>query len=115
MSSSITVLHVIFPCSGEGAFHAMMIGFGWAKHPMIRRIHLLDKSVPMTLMYGAKSWVKNLAVEIAMEKRTESYVRDYVRNHFNLSIDKFLPILIFKFNIFHWFSMQICLVNKKMH
>ncbi|CAL4104370.1 unnamed protein product, partial [Meganyctiphanes norvegica] len=43
--------------SGETAFHNLMSGFGWAKHPMINRIDALRKGVPITLIYGSRSWV----------------------------------------------------------
>ncbi|CAL4211588.1 unnamed protein product [Meganyctiphanes norvegica] len=43
--------------SGETAFHNLMAGFGWAKHPMINRIDALRKGVPITLIYGSRSWV----------------------------------------------------------
>lgn len=61
--------------SGESAFHAMMSGYGWAKNPMVRRIHKLHDDVPITLVYGARSWVDNSAGEIIKDKRIGSYVK----------------------------------------
>ncbi|XP_034237115.1 (Lyso)-N-acylphosphatidylethanolamine lipase isoform X3 [Thrips palmi] len=69
----------IFQCNaqtptGESAFHAMMVGFGWAKHPMVHRIHELRADVPMTLVYGSRSWVDNTNSHIIKEKRPNSFV-----------------------------------------
>ncbi|XP_064467116.1 1-acylglycerol-3-phosphate O-acyltransferase ABHD5-like isoform X2 [Ornithodoros turicata] len=43
--------------SGEAAFKAMSTQFGWAKHPMVNRILDLHKGVPMTFIYGSRSWI----------------------------------------------------------
>lgn len=69
-------LHVVTFCiiRGESAFHAMMSGFGWAKNPMINRIHQLRSDIPMTLMYGSRSWVDNSKSSIIKEHRPNSFV-----------------------------------------
>ncbi|XP_032520043.2 LOW QUALITY PROTEIN: 1-acylglycerol-3-phosphate O-acyltransferase ABHD5 [Danaus plexippus] len=51
--------------SGESAFHALMNGFGWAKHPMSRRAGQLSPSLGVTVLYGARSWVQTGAGQIA--------------------------------------------------
>ncbi|KAF2359184.1 Alpha/beta hydrolase fold-1 [Trinorchestia longiramus] len=43
--------------SGETAFHSLMSGFGWAKHPMVHRLDSLQQEVPITLVYGSRSWI----------------------------------------------------------
>ncbi|CAG0923944.1 unnamed protein product [Notodromas monacha] len=58
--------------SGEGAFHAMSMQFGWAKDPMLARMDLLDPSVPITLIYGAGSWISSEPGARIKEKRGES-------------------------------------------
>ncbi|XP_072396698.1 (Lyso)-N-acylphosphatidylethanolamine lipase-like isoform X1 [Diabrotica undecimpunctata] len=58
--------------SGEGAYHAMMADFGWAKNPMVRRIDKLRQDLPITLLYGSRSWVDHSAGEILKEKRVNS-------------------------------------------
>ncbi|KAI1888779.1 hypothetical protein AGOR_G00172230 [Albula goreensis] len=35
----------------------MSESLGWAKRPMLQRVHLLPPSLPVTLLYGARSWV----------------------------------------------------------
>lgn len=60
--------------TGEAAFHAMSASFGWAKHPMLNRIHTLRKDVPLTLLYGSRSWVDNTSGEFIREKRPNSVV-----------------------------------------
>ncbi|XP_044740150.1 (Lyso)-N-acylphosphatidylethanolamine lipase isoform X2 [Chrysoperla carnea] len=73
------ITQYIYQCNsqsptGESAFHAMMSGFGWAKHPMVKRIDKLREDIPITLIYGARSWVDNSAGEIIKSKRINSYV-----------------------------------------
>ena len=67
-----TFLRSIF--RGESAFHAMMQGFGWAKNPIVKRIDQLDSKIPITLLYGSRSWVDNSAGERIKQVRSSSYV-----------------------------------------
>lgn len=60
--------------TGEAAFHAMSASLGWAKHPMVNRIHTLQNDVPITLLYGSRSWVDNASGELLREKRPDSLV-----------------------------------------
>lgn len=60
--------------SGESAFRAMMVGFGWAKDPMLNRIDKLHKDIPITILYGSRSWVDNAPGDVIREKRNNSYV-----------------------------------------
>lgn len=59
---------------GESAFHAMMQGFGWAKNPIVRRMDKLSDGIPITLLYGSRSWVDNTAGETIKQNRSSSYV-----------------------------------------
>lgn len=65
--------------SGEGAFHAMMASFGWAKFPMIHRISALDPGVPMTFIYGARSWIDRHPGQQIQQTRKDGYVDVQVR------------------------------------
>jgi len=60
--------------SGESAFHAMMASFGWAKFPMIHRIPALRNDVPITFIYGARSWIDRKPGEFIQELRKDSFV-----------------------------------------
>ncbi|XP_053694199.1 (Lyso)-N-acylphosphatidylethanolamine lipase [Sabethes cyaneus] len=61
--------------SGESAFHTMMDKIGWAKNPMITRIQNLKPSVPITFVYGSKSWVDNSPGETIKQLREQGYVK----------------------------------------
>ncbi|KAA0718586.1 Protein ABHD4 [Triplophysa tibetana] len=57
-----TMTQYIYHCnaqspSGEVGFKAMCESFGWAKRPMVQRVNLLPASMPVTMLYGALSWV----------------------------------------------------------
>ncbi|XP_076248079.1 pummelig isoform X2 [Calliopsis andreniformis] len=60
--------------SGESAFHAMMQGFGWAKNPIVRRIDKMNPEIPITLLYGSRSWVDNSSWETLKQARSSSYI-----------------------------------------
>ncbi|XP_012228549.1 (Lyso)-N-acylphosphatidylethanolamine lipase [Linepithema humile] len=60
--------------SGESAFHSMMHGFGWAKNPMVKRMDNLREDIPITLLYGSRSWIDNSAGEMIKQYRSSSYV-----------------------------------------
>lgn len=64
--------------SGEAAFHQMREYYAYAKNPMIRRFQTLRKDVPITVLYGEKSWIRKIPDEIFKEKRPESYVKIHV-------------------------------------
>lgn len=65
--------------SGESAFCAMMQGFGWAKNPIVKRMNKLSNDIPITLLYGSRSWVDNTTGETIKEARPSSYVNVQVR------------------------------------
>ncbi|XP_059059033.1 (Lyso)-N-acylphosphatidylethanolamine lipase isoform X2 [Achroia grisella] len=55
--------------SGESAFHTLMQGFGWAKNPMVKRFDKLDPNLPITVLYGSRSWVDNSTGQLLSEYR----------------------------------------------
>ena len=57
---SILHLLIYFPLSfysGETAFRSLSIPYGWAKYPMIHRVKEINASIPMTILYGSRSWM----------------------------------------------------------
>ncbi|KAG5678627.1 hypothetical protein PVAND_008283 [Polypedilum vanderplanki] len=60
--------------SGEHAFKRLLFGGPWARHPMGERMREnFPKDLPVTFLYGAKSWMDNRYGEIIKESRPNSY------------------------------------------
>ncbi|XP_014380862.1 protein ABHD4 [Alligator sinensis] len=75
-----TISEYIYHCnaqtpSGEAGFKAMTQALGWARRPMLERIHLLPTALPITLIYGAESWIDTSTGRRVKELRPGSYVR----------------------------------------
>lgn len=64
--------------TGESAFHAMMSGFGWAKNPMLNRIHELRSDKHITLLYGSRSWIDKSSWDLVKQARPQSVVNTQV-------------------------------------
>ncbi|XP_011177916.2 (Lyso)-N-acylphosphatidylethanolamine lipase isoform X2 [Zeugodacus cucurbitae] len=60
--------------SGESAFHTMMASFGWAKYPMIHRIKNVRDDIPITFIYGSRSWIDSSSGEKIKAQRVRSKV-----------------------------------------
>lgn len=78
-----TMTDYIYHCnaqtpSGEIAFRAMSESFGWAKRPMLPRMPLLSQDTPMTVLYGALSWVDSSTGERIKTLRPGSYVKNII-------------------------------------
>ncbi|KAI5753134.1 hypothetical protein M8J77_023812 [Diaphorina citri] len=74
-SSAIT--EYIFQCnvqapSGESAFHTLTEGLGYAKRPMLHRVDQLAAHVPVTVIYGSRSWVDNSSGDKIKEARSQN-------------------------------------------
>ncbi|KAL4635357.1 protein ABHD4-like isoform X1 [Arapaima gigas] len=75
-----TITQYIYHCnaqnpSGEVGFKAMSESLGWAKSPMLQRVHLLSPSLPVTLLYGTQSWMDNSTGYKVAHLRTQCYTR----------------------------------------
>jgi len=62
------------PPSGEAAFKTLAAPYGFAKDPVIRKINNLDEEVPITFIYGAKSWISSESGQEIKKLRPNSYV-----------------------------------------
>ncbi|KRY36840.1 abhydrolase domain-containing protein 4 [Trichinella spiralis] len=43
--------------NGESAFRSISVPFGWAKRPMVKRLPLMSRNIPITFIHGSRSWV----------------------------------------------------------
>lgn len=76
----LTTSSVSFPCpSGEVGFRAMSESLGWAKRPMLERVHLLPPSMPLTMLYGEWSWVDHSSGDLVAQIRNQAHTRVTVR------------------------------------
>ncbi|XP_054277772.1 1-acylglycerol-3-phosphate O-acyltransferase ABHD5-like isoform X2 [Macrosteles quadrilineatus] len=71
------VSQYIFQCnaqrpSGESAFHALNSGLGWAKNPLVNRIEQFSDNLPITIMYGSRSWMDSRAGTMIMKERSST-------------------------------------------
>ncbi|XP_029958162.1 1-acylglycerol-3-phosphate O-acyltransferase ABHD5-like [Salarias fasciatus] len=73
VSEYIYHLNVQTP-SGEAAFKSMRGEYGWAKRPMLQRIHRLRPDVPLTVVYGSRSSIDCDAGGALKELRPYSHV-----------------------------------------
>ncbi len=60
--------------SGETGFKNMTMHFGWAVHPMVRRICDVPEDVPITFVYGSRSWIDSGVSYEIKYLRNNSYV-----------------------------------------
>ncbi|XP_066578973.1 (Lyso)-N-acylphosphatidylethanolamine lipase isoform X2 [Amia ocellicauda] len=73
-----TMTEYIYHCnaqspSGEVGFRALSQSLGWAKRPMLPRVPLLSPTLPVSLIYGAQSWVDSQTGDRVRELRPQSY------------------------------------------
>lgn len=74
--------HVIFSCdnfslplsSGETGFFYLQIPIAWSRRPMLERLDALSPQVPISLMYGTRSWFDNSTGRKVFTSRPDSYV-----------------------------------------
>jgi len=56
------------------AFGSMTKHYGWAKRPMLHRFGAIDPHVPVTFIYGSKSWIDSAPAYELQARRADSYV-----------------------------------------
>ncbi|XP_029930126.1 (Lyso)-N-acylphosphatidylethanolamine lipase [Myripristis murdjan] len=75
-----TMTQYIYHCnaqnpSGEVGFRAMSESLGWAKRPMLQRVDQLPRSMPLTMLYGARSWVDSSSGIKVAHIRSQAYTK----------------------------------------
>ncbi|XP_008297793.1 (Lyso)-N-acylphosphatidylethanolamine lipase [Stegastes partitus] len=75
-----TMTQYIYHCnaqtpSGEVGFRAMAESLGWAKKPMLERVSQLPPSMPVTMLYGAQSWVDSSSGDRVEQIRGQAHTR----------------------------------------
>lgn len=73
LPKSLTLCYGFNFCRGEEAFRALQGATIWARNPMLKRIGDLSKHVPMTLIYGSRTWVDITQGSAVKQKRCHSY------------------------------------------
>ncbi|XP_069044918.1 (Lyso)-N-acylphosphatidylethanolamine lipase [Lepisosteus oculatus] len=78
-----TMTDYIYHCnaqspSGEVGFKALSQSLGWAKRPMLPRVTQLSPTLPVSLVYGAQSWVDFNTGERVKQLRPGSFTQTVV-------------------------------------
>lgn len=74
-------------------FSRVSIPFGWAKKPLVERVHAWDPKLDVTFIYGARSWVDSQPGYETKNHRHDNYVDVQVRKHYlNLTLQVFYLI-----------------------
>ncbi|CAH8875667.1 unnamed protein product [Trichobilharzia szidati] len=60
--------------SGEAGFKSLCSSVGWPQRPMLERIAQLDASLPVTFIYGSRSWMDMSSGHKTRALRPNSYV-----------------------------------------
>ncbi|CAL8322715.1 unnamed protein product [Arctogadus glacialis] len=75
-----TMTNYIYHCnaqtpSGETGYWAMMESLAWAKRPMLQRVDQLPASLPVSMLYGDRSWMTSSSGHEAARIRGQAYTR----------------------------------------
>ncbi|KAM6948409.1 (Lyso)-N-acylphosphatidylethanolamine lipase [Aplochiton taeniatus] len=81
-----TMTEYIYHCnaqtpSGEVGFRALSAGLGWAKRPMLARVNQLPPSMPVTMLYGARSWVDSSSGDQVAQIRGPEHTKVVLVQH----------------------------------
>ncbi|XP_062338084.1 (Lyso)-N-acylphosphatidylethanolamine lipase isoform X2 [Osmerus eperlanus] len=80
MFNDDTMTEYIYHCnaqtpSGEVGFRAMSGSLGWAKEPMLQRVHLLPPCLCVSMLYGSRSWMDSSSGDKMVQIRGQSHTR----------------------------------------
>ncbi|KAJ3595766.1 hypothetical protein NHX12_005069 [Muraenolepis orangiensis] len=81
-----TMTQYIYHCnaqtpSGEVGYRALSESLAWAKRPMLLRVDQLPASLPVTMLYGDRSWISSNSGHQAAHVRAEAYTRVLLINN----------------------------------
>lgn len=63
----------------------MAESLGWAKRPMLQRVHQLPPSMPLTMLYGARSWVDSSSGQSVVQIRNQALTKVIVSRNVEYS------------------------------
>ena len=55
-------------------------GFGWAKNAMSGRMKTMESTVPVSFVYGSRSWIDHNVAYVVKESRGDAYTEIIVRS-----------------------------------
>lgn len=60
------------PHSGETAFKNMTVPYGWAQHPMMHRVRMINTTIPISIICGSRSCIDGQSGYAIREMRPNS-------------------------------------------
>ncbi|CAN8024205.1 unnamed protein product [Ixodes persulcatus] len=79
VKDSTAIPNYVYHCNvrrptGEEAFRNLSVHFGWTKHPMVERFLNLDPKVPVTFLYGDRTFITRSPAKYIKKNRSAGYV-----------------------------------------
>ena len=68
------MIKLLYVPSGETGFGRLSIPIAWAKSPLVHRVSEWKADLPVTFIYGARSWMDKNPAYVIKNERDGSYV-----------------------------------------